>query len=179
MKTGNESHGKLMRQIIMGGQDGLINVLGIVLGVSTATGDAKLVVISGLASMFAESVAMGCVAYNSSKSFHEYCASKKKHSTSMDAFDSPQREGAVVFASTMAGSLMPLLPFLLARQYIDAPLLTVMSVAVSLLVMAAAGYARARLTKNSVGKSVLEMVGLCTVATVIGFVVGKVLGVVV
>jgi predicted membrane protein (TIGR00267 family) len=51
--------------VILGGQDGLVNVLGIILGMAAATGDARLVLVAGLAATFAESVSMGAVAYTS------------------------------------------------------------------------------------------------------------------
>lgn len=59
--------GNKLRDVILGGQDGLVNVLGIVLGVASATNDARIVLISGLAATFAESISMGAVAYTSSK----------------------------------------------------------------------------------------------------------------
>jgi predicted membrane protein (TIGR00267 family) len=51
--------------IILGGQDGLVNVLGIILGVAAATSDARIVLVAGLAATFAESVSMAAVAYTS------------------------------------------------------------------------------------------------------------------
>jgi len=72
----NEEHmqeaGSLMRQFILGGQDGLVNVLGIILAVATATNDIKLVLIAGLAATFAESISMGAVAYTSSKAERDH-----------------------------------------------------------------------------------------------------------
>jgi len=54
-----------LSDIILGGQDGLVNVLGVILGVAAATGDAYIVLVAGLAATFAESVSMGAVAYTS------------------------------------------------------------------------------------------------------------------
>ncbi len=54
-----------LSDIILGGQDGLVNVLGIILGVAAATSDARIVLVAGLAATFAESVSMGAVAYTS------------------------------------------------------------------------------------------------------------------
>jgi vacuolar iron transporter family protein len=51
--------------IILGGQDGLVNVLGVILGIAAATGDPQVVIVAGLAATFAESVSMGAVAYTS------------------------------------------------------------------------------------------------------------------
>ena len=64
--------GEWLRDIILGGQDGLVNVLGIVLGVATATSDVRIVIVSGLAAMFAEGISMGAVAYTSTKAEQEY-----------------------------------------------------------------------------------------------------------
>lgn len=64
--------GEKLYDVILGGQDGVVNVLGIVLGVATATNDARIVLISGLASTFAESLSMGAVAYTSSKAARDY-----------------------------------------------------------------------------------------------------------
>jgi VIT1/CCC1 family predicted Fe2+/Mn2+ transporter len=54
-----------LRDIILGGQDGLVNVLGLSLGMAAATGDARVVITAGLAAMLAESIAMAGVAYTS------------------------------------------------------------------------------------------------------------------
>ena len=52
--------------MILGGQDGLVNVLGIVLGVAAASGDTRILIAASLAATFAESISMGAVAYTSS-----------------------------------------------------------------------------------------------------------------
>jgi VIT1/CCC1 family predicted Fe2+/Mn2+ transporter len=54
-----------LSDVILGGQDGLVNVLGVILGVAAATSDAHLVLVAGLAATFAESVSMAAVAYTS------------------------------------------------------------------------------------------------------------------
>lgn len=80
--TGHDPHdeqgGTWLRDLILGGQDGLVNVLGLVLGVATATQDARLIIISGLAAMFAEGISMGAVAYTSSKAALEFYDREKK-----------------------------------------------------------------------------------------------------
>ena len=76
-----EKHSKaasLFREFILGGQDGLVNVLGIILGLAVATKDIKIVIIGGLAAAFAESVSMGAVAYTSTKAQSDYYDSEKK-----------------------------------------------------------------------------------------------------
>lgn len=54
--------------VILGGQDGLVNVLGIVLGVAAADGSARIIIAASLAAAFAEAVSMAAVAYTSALS---------------------------------------------------------------------------------------------------------------
>ncbi len=64
--------GPLLRQVILGGQDGIVNVLGVILGIAAATNDSRIVIIAGLAATVAESISMAAVAYTSSKAEREY-----------------------------------------------------------------------------------------------------------
>ncbi len=68
----NGNLGGTLRQVILGGQDGLVNVLGIILGVAVATKDANIVIIAGLAATFAESISMAAVAYTSSRAEQDH-----------------------------------------------------------------------------------------------------------
>lgn len=61
-----------LRDFILGFQDGLVNVLGIVLAVAVASGDLKIILIAGLAAAFAESISMAAVAYTSTKSEKDF-----------------------------------------------------------------------------------------------------------
>lgn len=53
----------ILADVILGGQDGLVNVLGIVLGIAAATSDPRIVLVAGLAATSAESISMAAVAY--------------------------------------------------------------------------------------------------------------------
>jgi VIT1/CCC1 family predicted Fe2+/Mn2+ transporter len=55
--------GSNLADVILGGQDGLVNVLGVALGVAAATSSTRIVLAAGLAATFAESVSMAAVAY--------------------------------------------------------------------------------------------------------------------
>lgn len=66
------NNGVKIKDIILGGQDGLVNVLGLVLGVAGATHDVRLIVIAGLAGTCAESISMAAVAYTSSKAARDF-----------------------------------------------------------------------------------------------------------
>lgn len=62
--------------IILGGQDGLVNVLGIILGIAAATADSRIVIIAGVAATFAESISMAAVAYTSKLAEADYYKSE-------------------------------------------------------------------------------------------------------
>jgi predicted membrane protein (TIGR00267 family) len=65
-----------LADIILGGQDGLVNVLGVILGVAAAAQETRLVLAAGLAATFAESVSMGAVAYTSRRAEQDYYQSE-------------------------------------------------------------------------------------------------------
>jgi len=67
-----------LADVILGGQDGLVNVLGVILGVAAATGDTWVVLVAGLAATFAESVSMGAVAYTSTIAEADYYESERE-----------------------------------------------------------------------------------------------------
>ncbi len=54
-----------LSEIILGGQDGLVNVLGVILGVATASGEIRIILAAGLAATFAESISMAAALYTS------------------------------------------------------------------------------------------------------------------
>lgn len=82
-----EAHKKLHRvgsrlhDVILGGQDGIVNVLGVVLGVAAASGNSKIIIAAALSTTFAESLSMGAVAYTSTladRDFYESQVEREK-----------------------------------------------------------------------------------------------------
>jgi VIT1/CCC1 family predicted Fe2+/Mn2+ transporter len=61
-----------LADIILGGQDGLVNTLGVILGVAAASSDPRIVIAGGFAATFAESISMGAVAYTSTLADHDH-----------------------------------------------------------------------------------------------------------
>jgi len=59
------SSSNFLSNFILGSQDGLVNVLGILLGLTAATNDLRLIYIAAFAALGAESISMGAVAYTS------------------------------------------------------------------------------------------------------------------
>jgi len=56
-----KSQGNTLSDMILGGQDGLVNVLGVILGVAAASGNMRIIIAGGLAATFAESISMAAV----------------------------------------------------------------------------------------------------------------------
>ncbi len=225
-----EEHGgsaQWLREFILGWQDGLVNVLGIILGVAAATNDARIVIIAGLAATFAESVSMAAVAYTSTKAQRDYYFSQlekekdwienrpadekaevyevyhrkgfrgkllgqivKKITSDKKTWldfmmteelglekvspDKPLRDGVLVGASAVVGSLIPLVPFFL----LDVAPAMMGAVLVSLASLFAVGAYKAKKTVGSPLREGLELMVVGGLAAAAGYGVGAVLGVV-
>src|SRR5438105_2621097 len=77
---GKEKHStnNSLRDVILGGQDGLVNMLGIALGVVAAGGSTHVLIIAGLAAAITESISMGAVAYTSFGSERDFYLAEKE-----------------------------------------------------------------------------------------------------
>jgi VIT1/CCC1 family predicted Fe2+/Mn2+ transporter len=60
------------RDVILGGQDGLVNILGIILGVMAGGGNRTVLVTAGFAAAVTESISMGAVGYSSTVADRDY-----------------------------------------------------------------------------------------------------------
>jgi len=67
-----------LRDVILGGQDGLVNSLGIILGIAAVTSDIHILIATVLAAAAAESISMGAVAYTSALAQKDYYESEKQ-----------------------------------------------------------------------------------------------------
>ncbi|MBI2564928.1 VIT1/CCC1 transporter family protein [Candidatus Woesearchaeota archaeon] len=221
------NHGRYnLKDIILGGQDGLVNVLGIVLTVASATKSPKMIIISGIAALVAESLSMGAVAYTSSKAAKDYyqsleevekgqfekapkkiithlrkifskkgltgraleqavsiIASKKKawlstilceeFETTPREYENPFKSGLIVGLSSVIGSAVPILPFFFLQ--INSGVIA--SFFLSLVVLFSLGSVKALATQGVWYKSGLEITSIGLAAAVLGYIVGKLLGV--
>ncbi|HEX6655843.1 MAG TPA: VIT1/CCC1 transporter family protein [Candidatus Limnocylindria bacterium] len=61
-----------LRDVILGGQDGLVNILGIILGVLAGGGSTAVLLAAGFAAAITESISMGAVGYTSAISERDY-----------------------------------------------------------------------------------------------------------
>ncbi len=82
-----------LRDVILGGQDGLVNILGIILGVIAAGGSTPILVATGLAAAITESISMGAVGYTSTVSERDYyLAERERESAEIDTVPDVERQ---------------------------------------------------------------------------------------
>ena len=216
-----------IRDFILGFQDGLVNTLGLVLGVASATQSTRIVLISGLVTTFAESVSMAAVAYTSTKAAHEFYESqlerekkeikeiphmevqeirdiyykkgfRGKQLTSIvkkitsnkrlwletmmaeelkllpGDYEKPLKSTFVVGASAIIGSLIPVIPFFLFPVKVG----MIAALLLSIIILFIVGAVKSKVTIGDWKKSGFEMAVVGTLAALVGYFVGKLLGVV-
>src|SRR5207245_463687 len=82
-----------LRDVILGGQDGLVNMLGIALGVVAAGGSNHVLVVTGIAAAITESISMGAVAYTSFGSDRDfYLAERETEQSEISSDPDEERE---------------------------------------------------------------------------------------
>jgi len=166
-RNGNSA---IIRDVILGGQDGLVNVLGIVLAIATATHSRYIILISGLAATFAESISMAAVAYTSAKAGKEFYG--KRRDKISEEFSYPIRDAFVVGISAIVGSLIPLVPFF----FISVQQAFWATLGFSTLVLFVSGAVKAKYTGTNPFKSAVEMAVVGMTAAIAGYLIGAALG---
>jgi len=216
-----------MSDFILGSQDGLVNVLGIILGMSAATRDVRLIFVATLAALGAESVSMGAVGYTSTIAKRRlYLSAVNRESKELKEIpclgyeeaahvlrgwgfkgnelkevarrvaespkamldlmlsyglkmspvgaDEPRRSFLVVLGSTLVGSVIPIIPFIVSGGRVIEGVIG--SVALSAAVLFFIGWYGARVTVGSVWRSGLQMLVIGLSAGFAGFLIGHFLG---
>ncbi len=83
----------VLSDFILGCQDGIVNVLGIILGLAAATANIRLILVATLAALGAESIAMAAVAYTSTLSRRRlYLSERRRELREMDELPEIERE---------------------------------------------------------------------------------------
>ena len=78
---------------ILGGQDGLVNMLGIILGVIAGGGSNAVLLAAGFAAAITESISMGAVAYTSTVSERDYYRAEEARESNQDRTGCPTPSG--------------------------------------------------------------------------------------
>ncbi len=177
-------NGWQLKNVILGGQDGVVNILGLVLGVAAATNTNSLVIVAGLASTFAESISTGAVAYTSSEVAKDYYKAegkehkkklkeKRVHASPIE-YRKPLTNAFVVGFASLVGSLIPLVPFF----FLETKVSMYVAFSVSLIALFSTGaYTSYMTTGNHWKKAGIRMAVIGGVAALAGYAVGRILGV--
>ncbi len=79
--------------MILGGQDGLVNILGIILGVIAGGGSKAVLLSTGFAAAITESISMGAVGWTSTVSERDYYqAEQAREAAEIDATPEAERQ---------------------------------------------------------------------------------------
>jgi predicted membrane protein (TIGR00267 family) len=82
-----------LRDVILGGQDGLVNILGIILGVIAGGGSNTVLLAAGFAAAITESISMGAVGYTSTVSERDYYqAERAREAAEIDTVPEVERQ---------------------------------------------------------------------------------------
>ena len=98
-----------LRDVILGGQDGLVNILGIILGVIAANGSTAVLLAAGFAAAITESISMGAVGYTSAVAQRDYVrAEQERESSEIDTIPEMERQEVrdIYAAKGFAGELL-------------------------------------------------------------------------
>jgi VIT1/CCC1 family predicted Fe2+/Mn2+ transporter len=103
--------GYYIAPLVYGANDGIITTFAIISGAAGATLKPEVMVIMGIASLFADGFSMGVSSYLSKKSQYEYetsndLASKTTHY-------SPVKHGTATFSAFVVAGALPIIPFII------------------------------------------------------------------
>jgi VIT1/CCC1 family predicted Fe2+/Mn2+ transporter len=149
-----------VRNIFLGLNDGLVEILGAVSGFFAAFGEATMVLVAGTTVAVAGALSMGAGSYVAANSESEVRATERERRRFLgqeggegEAMESPLRSAAVVAASYFAGAAVPVLPVIFGAQSVWASLLvagTMIVVVTTLLAFLSGMDVRRRLFVNAV-----------------------------
>jgi VIT1/CCC1 family predicted Fe2+/Mn2+ transporter len=163
-----------LREIILGAQDNLINVLATVLGVAIGSGRTEMVALAGLASGIAEAISMGGVLYTSTcaeRDLRLRAGHEGPDRVSVTELKSPLRAAVVTFAAALVAAAIPLAPF----AFLPIHWAMVAAAVLSVVALFGLGDYKGRVTGRPRWRDGLQFVAIGTVAAVAAAIIGALL----
>lgn len=151
-----------LQSAMFGFNDALVSTTGVIVGISTGTGNKEVVVLAGVVTILVEALSMGSGQYLSSKSAHQLDKS--------NSFRVPIISGLVMFWAYFLAGLVPLLSIILFPMSYSRNV-AIIAALLSLLLL---GYVKGKIVKVPPIRSALEVLIIGGIATVIGIVVGNI-----
>ncbi len=147
--------------VVFGASDGLVTTFAIVAGVTGASLAPSVVVILGLAKLFADAISMAAGTYLGHESEDQVMGKRPFHTPTASAL-------AILIAFVLVG-LIPLIPYLAGGSGQTA---FYTSAGLALAATFFVGSARTIVTKRPWLASGLEMLAICSAAALVAYIVG-------
>jgi VIT1/CCC1 family predicted Fe2+/Mn2+ transporter len=160
-----------VREVLMGAQDNLTNVLAVVLGVAIGAGRAELVALAGTAAAVAEAISMGGVLYTATRAELDLDALEPPLAGPRPARLGPRGAAVVTGLAALAGGLLPLLPFL----FLELAPAVAASLLISITALFGLGSATAGVTRRSWWRDGLRLVLIAGTAALAAALIGALL----
>jgi VIT1/CCC1 family predicted Fe2+/Mn2+ transporter len=161
---------RLLKSAVFGANDGIITTFAVVAGVAGAGLSAKIILILGIANMFADALSMGLGDFLGERSEQRL----RHRQTGSRTRDGLWRTGLVTFAAFVLAGAMPLLPYFLGFLGVPIPAiyqfeLSIIATAFTLFLV---GSLRTILTDGAWWKNGLEMLGIGAIAATVAYLLG-------
>lgn len=162
--------GHYLSPLVYGANDGIITTFAVVSGATGATLAPEIVVILGIANLFADGFSMGVSNYLSMKSKREY--ESQNGATESGTHQDPVRHGVATFGAFVLAGALPLVPFLFLeptgqQQFVVSAVAT----GVAFYVV---GSLRSYVLDKPAWKACLEMLVIGGIAAAIAFSLGAI-----
>lgn len=164
-----------LREFVYGGMDGAVTTFAIVTGAAGAGFSTKIILILGLANVFADGFSMAVGAYLSEKADKELELKNSKEKGKDTGV--PLAASVATFISFILVGFIPLSIYIIDFIF-DLGLgedALIYSVFLTLIAFAVIGYMRAVITQINKSKSILESLALGVAAAIISYSLGSVL----
>jgi VIT1/CCC1 family predicted Fe2+/Mn2+ transporter len=160
-----------LRAAVLGANDGIVSIAGVVIGVASAGADKGNIMLAGIAAVVAGAISMGGGEYTSvsAQKDAELAHGRNPKNTSAHPW-------AAAFSSFVAFSAGAMLPLLAILGPWDEYRVQVTGAAV-VLALAITGFWAAKVGNSPVGKSVLRNVLVSIVTVGLAYLIGSILGV--
>jgi len=149
-----------LRSLVFGFQDALVSTTGVVVGISAAIHDPKIILLSALVTVSVEALSMAAGQYLSEKAVHELPNSHHQDNLIFGSI--------FMFFAYIIGGFIPIIPTFFTVY----PFTSIFSIIFAFVGLFILGFLRAKLFSGKVWRSALEMLLVGGLATLIGLSVG-------
>jgi VIT1/CCC1 family predicted Fe2+/Mn2+ transporter len=160
-----------LRAAVLGANDGIVSVAGVVMGVAATGAKSEVVLIAGVAAVVAGAISMGGGEYVSVSAQRDSEASFGRTKAQINA--RPWAAAWSSFVAFSAGAILPLISITGPWEPVRIPL----TVSAVIIALALTGWWAAWVGKSSIVKSVIRNVAISVLTMGFSYLIGSLLGV--